>query len=598
MLDIHWFLCILFPTKSTAMKTLTILISSLILLVSNSGISQTNMFIDNQLADDILHGDYKVEDFKPAGDIPDYQDLMSEVAKQVSPDNILSLLEYLDTFYNRNTGSDTLSLSTGIGACRSWIKAYFDGIAKNNDSRLVTGYLEFDADICGMSHHKNPFILLPGLDTSKHDILVVEGHFDTRNEDGCDTEGYTPGSDDNGSGTILVMEVARVLAQYAFDRTILFTTPTGEDQGLWGATAWADYLKDEGIEVLACLNNDVVGGIYCGKTSSPPSCPYWGHIDSTHVRIFSSGSLTRNSPHKAMARYIKMIQEEVVNQYLDVPMTINIMSSEDRQGRSGDHIPFRRNGYTAVRYCSANEHGNGRGDFPDRQHSTRDVLGVDLDGDQGYDTLYVDPNYLARNTISNGCVLASLANSPGQLTCSYSPRQAGIRIGFEEDYQNYDGFWVGVRYNKSHKHVFDELKYFESAEELSVDLSGRDKFYVSVAPVQNGYAGVFSDEYQVNLLSTGPLFYSSGISVLKNIPNPWKYQTTIMIDHHQESGSGKGELVVQDLSGRTVLTRNIELNPGENEVVVKGDELLAGVYFYSFKQNNISSSPKRMIKVD
>ncbi len=579
------------------MKSFALVFSILIVSFSSSGICQTNMFIDNPKAFEILHGNYNPEDYKLLGAERDYDNVIQGIATEVSPMRIFDLLVYLDTFYNRNTGSDTLSLTTGIGAARSWIKADFDGTAKNNESRLVTGYLEFDATVCGTTHHKNPFIILPGMDTSRHDILVVEGHFDTRNEDGCDTEGYTPGSDDNGSGTVLVMEVARVLAQYSFDRTILFTTPTGEDQGLWGATAWADYLKDEDIDVMACLNNDVVGGIYCGKTSSPPSCPYWGHVDSTHVRIFSSGSLTSDSPHKAMARYIKMIQEEVVNQYLDVPMFIDIMSSEDRTGRSGDHIPFRRNGYTAVRYCSANEHGNGGGIFPDRQHSTRDVLGVDSNGDLVYDTLYVDVNYLSRNTISNACVLASLANSPKAVTCSYDPRQAGIKIRFDQDYQDYDGFRVGIRYNKKHKHVFDELLYFESAEELSVDLNGRDKFYVSVAPIKDGYTGVFSEEYQVNLLSTGPLFYSSGISVFNNAPNPWVHQTTIKIDHHPEKASGNGELIVQDLSGKIVLSKTIDLNPGENEVRIGGDELISGVYFYTLRQGGVSSVPLKMVKI-
>ena len=251
-------------------------------------VSQTNMFIDNPVATEILLGNYDPGQYTPASPLRDYDKIIQGIVGEVSPQRQLELLQYLDTFYNRNTGSDTLSLTTGIGACRSWIKAYFDLIAKDNENRLVTGFLEFDATVCGMTHHKNPFIILPGMDTLKHDILVVEGHFDTRNEDGCDTEGYTPGSDDNGSGTVLVMELARVMAQYSFDKTILFTTPTGEDQGLWGATAWADYLKAQNIDVLACLNNDVVGGIYCGKTSSPPSCPYWGQVDSTHVRIFSS----------------------------------------------------------------------------------------------------------------------------------------------------------------------------------------------------------------------------------------------------------------------------------------------------------------------
>jgi len=572
-------------------------IFGVLFMPANPTAAQTNMFIDNPVATEILLGNYNPDNYKPAGEPADYETIIQSVVNEVSPQRQLELLEYLDTFYNRNTGSDTLSLTTGIGACRNWIKAYFDKLAKDNESRLVTGFLEFDAIVCGMTHHKNPFIILPGMDTSKHDILVIEGHFDTRNEDRCDTEGYTPGSDDNGSGTVLVMEAARVLSQYAFDRTILFTTPTGEDQGLWGATAWADYLKAQNIDVLACLNNDVVGGIYCGKTSSPPSCPYYGHVDSTHVRIFSSGSLTSDSPHKRMARYIKMIQEDIVNQYMDVPLFINIMASEDRTGRSGDHIPFRRNGYTAVRYCSANEHGNGAGNYPDRQHSTRDVLGVDSNGDGEWDTLYVNTNYLARNTISNACVAASLANSPAAVSCTYSPRQAGIKIRFEQDFNNYDGFWVGIRFNKSHKHVFDKLQYFESAEELSVDLGEMDKFYVSVAPVKDGFTGTFSEEYLVNLLGTYPVVYENEFRIRNNIPNPWAEQTVIRIDHFPGNGSGEGEFVVQDISGRTVLSKRVELNPGENQVLVNGDELMAGVYFYSLRQANVSSAPLKMVKV-
>lgn len=235
----------------------------------STAFSQTNMFISNPLAEQVLLGNYQPNQFAAQIVIDDKTEILETLAEEVSRDNLLELLEFLDTFYNRNTGSDTLSLRTGIGACRTWIKSYFDLISRNNDNRLITGYLEFDANVCGMSHHKNPFAILPGRDTSNHEILVIEGHFDTRNQDGCDTNGYTPGSDDNGSGTVLVMEATRIMAKYTFDRTILFTTTTGEDQGLWGAKAWANYLSGNNIEVMACLNNDVVGGIYCGKNQFP-----------------------------------------------------------------------------------------------------------------------------------------------------------------------------------------------------------------------------------------------------------------------------------------------------------------------------------------
>ena len=92
------------------------------------------------------------------------------------------LLDRLESFYNRNSGADTISQTKGIGACRSWILSHFDQVSRENGNRLVTGYLEFDADICGKMHHKNPFGLLPGLDTTNHEIILIEGHFDTRNE--------------------------------------------------------------------------------------------------------------------------------------------------------------------------------------------------------------------------------------------------------------------------------------------------------------------------------------------------------------------------------------------------------------------------------
>ncbi len=509
------------------------------------------------------------------------------------------MLLFLDSFYNRNTGSDTLSLHTGIGACRSWIKSYFDLISRENENRLVTGYLEFDANVCGTSHHKNPFAILPGRDTTLKEILVIEGHFDTRNENGCDTDGYTPGSDDNGSGTILVMEAARIMAAYTFDRTILFTTPTGEDQGLWGATAWANYLNDQGIEVMACLNNDVVGGIYCGKTSSPPSCPYEGHVDSTHVRIFSyvqGNSTYQNSPHKQLARLVKMIQEEQVNQLLETPMIINIMATEDRSGRSGDHIPFRRKGYPAIRFCSDNEHGNGGGNFPDRQHSTRDVFGVDIDEDGILDTLYVDPGYLRRNLITNASVLCNLAYAAPHTDFTFVPRPGGVKINPVDPSEKISGYKVGIRYRKNRSHEFDEVQLHPAGEEILVDLPDSERYYVSIASIYKGNISRFSDEYAVNLTSSDPLDYQEGIRMEPISPNPWDTATTISIINSGSAVPASTQLVIQDITGRKVWSQQLEITPGDNRISIEGHEFAPGLYLVSLVAGGARSNSQKMIK--
>ena len=485
------------------MKPIVLFCIGLLLLFFDCSLdAQTNMFISNPSGLEILKGNYNPAKYLPAKLIQHPDTVRMGIIHEVSTIEQIKLLKKLETFYNRNSGSDTMSLATGIGACRTWILSYFDQLSKLSNNRLVTGYLEFDADICSKGHHKNPFAILPGLDTSNHEILVIEGHYDTRNEGRCDTVGYTPGIDDNGSGTVLVMELARVMSKYGFRHTILFTTPTGEDEGLFGAKAWAEYLSLQGIKIRSVLNNDIVGGIYCGKTSSPPSCPYFGHVDSTHVRVFSysmGNDPFVNSAHKQLARYMKYVQDELINPYISTPMTINIMLGEDRSGRGGDHTPFRQKGYTAVRIISANEHGNGTGKSPDRNHTTRDILGKDLNGDGILDSLFVNPGYLLRNTILNGVVTGLLASAPEKMSATVEIQKNDAIIDLPAVYDKAEKVIIGIRKFNSISLDFDSVYVLKPTDKFALRLFSGQKNFISVAPVWHGAPGLFSDEYEVNL---------------------------------------------------------------------------------------------------
>ena len=361
------------------MKISIVLALVLSLLISVRTYSQTNITLSNPVAVDILTGNYDPAAYTPSIIISDPDSILYGVINGISKDTLLSDLMNIDSYYQRNTGSDTISSNYGIGAVRRWIYQKFGAYSASRENRLVVTYMDFDLAICGKNHHRNVLAILPGLDTTRKDFLIVEGHYDTRCESPCDTNCYTPGMEDNGSGTVLVMELARVMSRYAFDHTIVFANVTGEDQGLYGAKAFARYSWQNALPIMAVFNNDVIGGIICGATSSPPSCPYQNDIDSTNVRIFSYSPGTDsslNSQHRQLARYIKLHQEEDINPLLETPMTINIINREDRVGRSGDHIPFRERGYRAVRFCSQNENGNGTGTPPDRQHTSSDVLGL------------------------------------------------------------------------------------------------------------------------------------------------------------------------------------------------------------------------------
>jgi hypothetical protein len=450
-----------------------------------------------------------------------------------------------------------------------------------------------------MSHHKNPFALLPGLDTTNHEIIVIEGHFDTRNEGGCDTEGYTPGIDDNGSGTVLVMELARVMSRYAFNQTILFTTPTGEDEGLWGSKAWSGYLKGMDIKIRSVLNNDIVGGIYCGKTSPAPSCPYYGHVDSTHVRIFSyssANSMFTNSSHKQLARYMKYVQDELINPYLSTPMSIRIMIGEDRSGRGGDQTPFRQKGYTSVRIISANEHGNGTGTPPDRNHSVRDVLGQDVDGDGILDSLFVNPGYLSRNTILSGVVAGLLASAPEKMAPTVEPVQAGAVIRPGEEYDRADAYLVGVRKYRSRSLEFDTLYLVNPSAEIIVPLESGQHNYVSIAPVRNGAPGLFSNEYDLNLTGTGPQEPHTGFHLYQNYPNPWSDQTTIRVTTPESFLYRSAVLQVRDMIGRIVLEEEVYIESDETLIPLKASQLSPGLFTYSLVSGGNITQTALMLK--
>jgi hypothetical protein len=196
---------------------------------------------------------------------------------------------------------------------------------------------------------------------------------------------------------------------------------------------------------------------------------------------------------------MKYVQDDLINPYLSTPLIINIMLGEDRTGRGGDHTPFRQKGYTAVRIISANEHGNGTGKGPDRNHTTRDVLGKDLNGDGILDSLFVNPGYLARNTIMNGVVTGLLASSPEKVVPKLIVKPFGILIELPAKKFHVDGYLVGIRRYSSSNLEFDTISKFKNAKKLRVSLNRGEQYFISVAPVYQGAPGLFSDEFKVAL---------------------------------------------------------------------------------------------------
>lgn len=563
--------------------------------------SQTNITVSNPEAEAVILGNYDPAAFMPDEIINHADSILHGIVNGVSSDTMMAWLQHIDSYHNRNTGSDTVSETSGIGAVRRWIYSKFQQISAANENRLLVSYMDFDYIICQMGHHRNVFAVLPGLDTTNKEILFIEGHFDTRCEDACDTDCYTPGMDDNGSGTVLVMELARIMSRYAFDQTVIFALPTGEDQGLYGAKAFSTWLKNNDVELRACLNNDVVGGIACGMTSSPPGCPYYNHIDSTNVRIFSysfPNDTSRTSPHKQLARYIQLHQEEDINPLLTNPMQINMILREDRVGRSGDHIPFRQKGYASIRFCSQNEHGDGSGTPPDRQHTTNDILGLDLTSppDGVLDTFFVDPGYLRRNTIMNGVNLGYLAMAPPKPSPEFIPLPDGFIFQMQGADTVYQEYRVSIRTRGTGTLYWDTLYNFSGTTSLQVSGHDIDKeYYTSVMNVENGIEGLATYEYTHLTVGVGHNRVFHNINMLPISPNPFSEKANITIQSGPEWQNMPAEILVRDITGKKILLLKTVLDQDKKTITLDNIMQMKGVYMCTLMVNKQPVQTRKII---
>ena len=330
--------------------------------------------------------------------------------KEISSERIRSNIEKLVSFGTRSTLSaqDPASISSGrgIGAAREWIRSEFETYSKDCNGCLevkTDSFTEGPADrIPQPTQITNVYAVLKGSDpeSAKH-IVLVTGHYDSRNSDTLDVKGNAPGANDDGSGTAVSLECARVLSKLKFPATIIFLTVAGEEQGLNGSRHFAAMAKQQGWNVEAVLNNDIVGG-----NKGPEQ-------NASVVRVFSEGipvaadekqlRQIRNlggesdSSSRELARYIA----EVGRTY-DAGVKPLLIFRLDRYLRGGDHYSFNQQGFAAVRFTEYWE------DFNHQHQNIRTENGVEY-GDL---PKFVNFEYTAAVARLNAATLASLASAP------------------------------------------------------------------------------------------------------------------------------------------------------------------------------------------
>jgi Zn-dependent M28 family amino/carboxypeptidase len=334
---------------------------------------------------------------------------IQKMVAEVKAENLEATVRKLVTFGTRHTLSDTKSNTRGIGAAQRWVKQEFDKYALESNGRLTSNidYFTIKADgkrIANDSQLGNVMATLKGTDPSDNRVLIISGHLDSRATNVMDAKIDAPGANDDGSGVAAMMELARIMSKRQFPVRLIFVAVTGEEQGLYGARHLAEFAKESKWNIIAMLNNDMIGNSLSSGT---------GLKDNTRVRVFSetipyletedeakmrkSTNRDNDSPSRELARYIKT----VTNQYVE-QLDINLVYRNDRFLRGGDHTPFSQNGFTAIRFCEMNENYN-------QQHQN---LRTENNIKYGDLPEFMDFEYLRKITCSNLATFSNLAWSP------------------------------------------------------------------------------------------------------------------------------------------------------------------------------------------
>ena len=331
-----------------------------------------------------------------------------DIINAVSSERIKADITTLANFGTRNTFSDTISNTRGIGAARRWIKDEFETISK-------------DCNNCLDVFYQKDFVKAEGNDRVPQDTwivnvaavqkgtkypnryIIMSGDIDSRNSDGSDFTKDAPGANDNASGMAGAIEAARVLSKYKFESSIVYLGLSGEEQGLFGGKGFADYAKTQGWDIIGVLNNDMIGNIEGVnvvisnrdfRIFSEPVPPTETDRER-QMRRFYGGEVDGIS--RQLARYVFKTTKTYMPEMN--PMMVYRL---DRFGRGGHHRPFNDLGWAGIRIMEAHENYN-------QQHQDiRTENGIEY-GDK---LKFVNFGYAAKLTAVNAITMASLAWAP------------------------------------------------------------------------------------------------------------------------------------------------------------------------------------------
>jgi hypothetical protein len=313
--------------------------------------------------------------YKP-GSLSARDDIFFMIA-QVSQDTLEQFVQHLQNFGTRN------AYKTGGINAQNWILGKFQSYGLDTELH----------DFWMPSGPASDNVIATMTGTVYPDEYVILGaHYDSYA--GGNNE---PGADDNATGTAGILEAARILSAYQFDRSIIFATWSGEEYGLYGSEAWASEAAANGMNILGYFNIDMAGYLETGT--------------NMHTDIIAPAS----------ANELKQYYKDVCAIYLPGFQTNDGALS----GGDSDHTSFNNNGYMGIFPFEDSQN------YSPYIHTANDIIGPSVNNFEQHMTF-------VQATIANVASMAGELASPENLAATAGDQQVALEWEGVEGAEHYN----------------------------------------------------------------------------------------------------------------------------------------------------------------
>lgn len=332
---------------------------------------------------------------------------VNEMLEQVDAANLQNYVEDLTSFINRRCDG------SHIYNVKDWLVEKYNDFSFN-DIQLFDFQVISYWDTIPKPFTTAPNVLAVQTGKTKPDEYIICGaHYDSwvNAEEPYDVDTLrSPGADDNASGMAGILETARILRNYEFERTIIFAGWNAEEMGLCGSNEYAKQCQSDSMDIVAYFNLDMTGYVNPG--------------DDIHIHLL----------YKECDSLLGNFVKQISNTYLP---EINICQAWLLHGDT-DYSSFNRHGYQSISPSEDVHH------LSPYIHSVNDVVGLSV-------------NSWEQAEIFTKLNLASVAHAAGLIVES---------VG-ENDYSNAEIERYEV-YDIFGRLVYSEKNVWKNMEEIRV----------------------------------------------------------------------------------------------------------------------------------